>query len=112
MNHTNRMARQWLIANKYDYIWFKPHRDLRKKSNVEWYWHDGTMIQQTDLWNLFDGICIDRSGTITFIQTTTTNYHPEDPYREFMKGKNGFHIIMIRAVKKKNRWHIQTKEIA
>ena len=109
MRNTNRLCREWLIQNNYDYIWFKPHMDTRKNKFKEIYYTKQGNFYQTDLYNLFDGICFDVNGILTFIQTTTTKWHPEGPYQKFMSGKKGFKILMLRARKVKHRWTVETK---
>lgn len=111
MKHTNKLAREWLFAHGFDYIYFKPHRDFRKRTNQEVYFTKQGVFYQTDFYNLFDGFCYDRDGVFTWIQTSTTNYHKSDPYVEFLRGKKGFNILFIKAVKKNNRWQIRTKYI-
>jgi hypothetical protein len=111
MRNTNRLAREWLFANGYDYIYFKPHKDFRKRKNQEVYFTKQGNFYQTDFYNLFDGFCFDKNGVFTFIQTSTTNYHKIDPYVEFLKGKFGFRVLFLKAVKINKRWHIKTREV-
>lgn len=112
MRNTNRLCREWLLENKYDYIWLKPHFDSRKKMFKDFF-HTRTngKVFSQDVFNLFDGICFESTGMLTFLQLSTTNYHPEQPYRDFISDKFGFKILLMRTVKKKNRWQVQTKEI-
>lgn len=112
MRATNRRAVEWLLKNGYDYIWLKPHHDTRKKSKQEYYYTKQGNFFQTDLYNLFDGTCFDVKGALTLIQISTNQYHKEEPYLEFMKGKHGFNILLIKAVDlKKSGWTIKTKTI-
>lgn len=111
MRHTNKLAREWLLSNGFDYIYFKPHKDFRKHKNQEIFFTKIGVFYQTDFYNLFDGFCFSPDGVFTWIQTSTTNYHKVDPYVEFLKGKKGFRILFIKAVKKKNRWQIKTKYV-
>ena len=113
MRNTNRLCREWLMKNGYDYIWLKPHYDSRKKMFKDFFYtrEKGKIFSQ-DIFNLFDGICFDSVGYLVFLQLSTTNYHKVEPYLEFLKDKKGFRVLMLRAVKKANRWIVQTKEIS
>lgn len=110
--HTNKLCKDWLIENGYDFIWLKPHIDARLSKFKETFLTRQGVFYARDIFNLFDGICFDSDGVLTFIQLSTTNYHKEEPYLEFIKNKKGFRVLMLRAVKKKNRWQVQTKEIS
>lgn len=110
MRNSNRYVRDWLLENKFDYIWFKPHHDTRKNKYKEvFYTKDGTFYQ-IDLWNLFDGICIDRNGIICFLQISTNKFHGFGPYQKFKEGKFGFRILLFN-VKKSKRWKVTYHEI-
>lgn len=109
MRNTNRLCRQWLLEHNYDYVWLKPHMDTRRSRKDVYYTKEGVFFQ-TDIYNLFDGICYDPQGNLVYLQLSTTKYHSEEPYRKFFSNKIG-KCLMMRAVKKKNRWLIQTKEI-
>ena len=109
--HTNKLCKDWLIQNHYDFIWLKPHIDARLSKFKETYLTKDGAFYARDIYNLFDGICFDSAGVLTFIQLSTTNYHKEEPYMEFLKDKKGFRVLMLRAIKKKNRWLVQTKEL-
>lgn len=86
--------------------------DTRKDKFKELYYTKQGNFYQTDLYNLFDGCCFDSCGNLVFLQMTTTKWHPEKEYVEFIKNRYGFRILMLRAVKKKIRWNIETKEIS
>lgn len=108
MYRTNRLARTWLLQNDYDMIWLKPHLDNRKIKDF-YYTKNGT-FQMTDIYNLFDGLCFDQHGTPTFLQISTTNFHPEGPYQEFIKDK-ACKILLIKVVKKNGKSQVQAKNI-
>jgi len=105
------MVREWLLENGYDYIWFKPHMDGRKKIHKETYHTKQGVFYQTDLYNLYDGICADRDGNPVFLQMSTTNWHPEKAYIEFMNINKGFKTLMFRAIKRKGRWSLEHKDL-
>lgn len=102
------MCKDWLINNGYDYIWLKAHTDARNNRFKETYLTKDGVFFSRDIYNLFDGICFDPEGVLTFIQLSTTNYHPEPPYHKFLEGKKGFKILMLRA-KKRKKWTVETK---
>lgn len=109
MYQTNKMCKDWLVKNGYDYIWLKPHIDARNARFKETYLTKDGVFYARDIYNLFDGICFDPQGILTFIQLSTTNYHPEKPYLEFIQDKKGFKIMMLRARKKSRKWIVETK---
>lgn len=111
MRHTNSMVRDWLLNNNYNYIWFKPHQDTRKSKFKETYETKEGVFYQTDIYNLFDGICSSPHGEPVFLQMSTTNWHPEKPYLEFLNKNKGFKILMFKAVKRKSRWHLEHKDL-
>lgn len=110
MNNTNRLAREWLFNHGADYIYFKPHKDTRKVKNKEVFFTKEGNFYMTDFFNLFDGFCY-LNGIFTWLQTSTTNFHSEAPYREFLKDKKDCKILFLKAVKKDGKWEIKTKEI-
>lgn len=109
MYQTNKLAKKWLFQNDYDFIWLKPHLDNRRNHFKDWYHTKAGSIQQTDIYNLFDGFCFDHLGYLVFLQISTTNFHGIQPYEDFIMNKKGISILMLKAVKTKNKWIIKTK---
>jgi len=80
MRASNKLVRDWLLENKFDDIWFKPH----SKRNDLVFTQNGNYLA-TDLWNLFDGICFDKFGNIRFLQMKTNKWAKEDKMKLFIK---------------------------
>lgn len=99
MRVSNSYAIPWLLDNGYDNIYLKPHRDPRKKKNKDWIITKEERYQITDFYNLFDGFCYDKDGNFVWFQISTQNWHQQQPYEEFLKGKNNCKILLI-CVKK------------
>lgn len=112
MYATNKYARDWLIENGYDMIWLKRHEDLRKAKNQETYYTKSGNYFMTDIYNLFDGMCFDSNGTLTLLQISTTSFHKKEPYQQFMQGKKGFVILLIKVVNLKGGWTVRTITIS
>ena len=107
MYASNKLAREWMLNNGYNHIWFKAH--LKRKDKI--YTTAGT-YQATDLWNLFDGIAIsEQFGQVTFFQVKTNAWPSEDPYLNFYSIKNseGTAILFINVKKEKNHWVVKTR---
>jgi len=123
MRTSNRRAVRYLLENNYDQIWLKKHFDPRKK-----YGHDLVYFQNhgstkygeresdganyyvaLDLFNLFDGICFDSSGTMTFLQIKTNAWPPEKPITDFISNKNGFTVLALNVKHVKKRWVVLTR---
>lgn len=60
-------------------MWFKPHT----ARNDVVFTQKGKYLA-TDLFNLFDGICIDNSGYIVFLQMKTNSWAKEKPIKDFV----------------------------
>jgi hypothetical protein len=110
MNNTNRLARDWLLKNGYDYIWFKPHRDQRLPKNKEYFYTQSGEYGQNDLYNLFDGLCFDKDGDAVFLQMSTNRWHDPKPHKEFVKNKK-IKILHFMAKKKNGRWELHYRLI-
>jgi len=80
MRASNKLVRFWLLENKYDQIWFKPHS---KRSDLV-FTQNGNYLA-TDLWNLFDGICFSPCGEIIFLQMKTNRWAKEKEINCFVK---------------------------
>ena len=104
MRNTNSLCRKWLLDNFYNYVWLKPHN-----KHPETYETKDGVFYSTDIYNLFDGICIDRTGNPIFLQLSTTNYHSEKPYQKFLQDNGGFKIMLMRAKKQNGRWKVESK---
>ena len=95
MRASNLEVRKWLLKNKYDSIWFKPHT----KRNDLVFTQKGNYLA-TDLWNLFDGICISNDNRIIFLQMKTNSWAKEKPLVNFMENKVGTSIISFNVTNK------------
>ena len=89
MQASNTMVKNWLLENKYDQIWFKAHNKFKDKV----YCQNGT-YKSTDLWNIFDGICIREDGVITFLQIKTNAWAKKEPFDRFTRLTNGVALIL------------------
>lgn len=79
MRASNFLVREWLLEKGYDEIWFKPHT----KRNDLVFAQTGKYLA-TDLWNLFDGICLGDNG-LFFLQMKTNNWAKKEPILKFIK---------------------------
>lgn len=81
MRSSNQKVAEWLLSNGFDHIWFKPHtkRNDRVRSQK------GTYLA-TDLWNLFDGVCV--KDQVYFLQMKTNSWAKEKPLTDFAKKYN------------------------
>ena len=95
MRASNKLVREWLLQNEYDQIWFKPHT---KRTDVVF--TQGGKYLATDLWNLFDGICLSTSGFIVFLQMKTNSWAKEKPLKDFVKKINGCFILSFNVTNK------------
>ena len=83
MRASNKLVREWLLSNGYDEIWFKAHG----KRNDYVFTQRGKYLAQ-DIWNLFDGICIDPTGHIVFLQMKTNSWASEKDFNKFQRKCN------------------------
>lgn len=95
MRESNKLVRKWLLDNGYDEIWFKPHG----KRNDLVFTQRGNYLAQ-DIWNLFDGIC-KKDNKLIFLQMSTSNWHGERPYEEWIKKVNGVGILLFLVTQKR-----------
>ena len=96
MRASNLLVREWLLSNNYDEIWFKPHG----KHNDYVYTPKGVYMAQ-DIWNLFDGIAIASNGVVTFLQMSTTHWHPKEKYEKFVKRVRGVQVKVFLVTNKR-----------
>jgi len=104
MRDNNTLAREWLINKGYTQIWLKQHT-----RHLDMVWDHNTapegQEQQVlkymaqDMWNLFDGICFDSNGTLTFLAIGIT-FKKIPELEAFLEGKQGFDVKMIRINRK------------
>lgn len=95
MRASNKMVREWLLKNGYNDIWFKMH----SKRNDLVFTQNGNYLA-SDLWNLFDGICIDPSGFIVFLQMKTNSWAKEKPIKDFVKKVKGCFALSFNVTNK------------
>ena len=91
MRASNKLVRVWLLENKYDQIWFKPH----SKRNDLVFTQKGNYLA-TDLWNLFDGICFSDDGLIHFLQMKTNKWAKSKPITDWIK-KYGLNVLSFNV---------------
>ncbi len=79
MRHSNTIIKDWLLKNNYTQIWFKAHT-----RNHDMIYTQKGNYRAIDLWNLFDGICINQDDNkICFIQAKTNAWAKQKPLAEF-----------------------------
>ena len=99
MRWSNRKAVNYLLEHGYDEIWLKAHGRRQDLTYCQGAWY-----RALDLWNLFDGVCIDEGGTITFLQIKTNAWASKEPILKWLKKVNGIKVLVIN-VKYKERTH-------
>ena len=95
MRASNLLVRKWLLENKFDNIWFKPH----SKRNDLVFTQNGNYLA-IDLWNLFDGICFTEFGGIVFLQIKTNSWAKEKPIRDFLKKTHDLRVMVFNVTDK------------
>lgn len=103
MRASNKLVRINLLANGYDQIWFKPHGSR----NDYVFTQRGTYMAQ-DIFNLFDGICIDR-GVITFLQMKTNAWPKVKPLLDFIKNTKNIQILVLNVTNKSGSWIVHKR---
>lgn len=61
--------------------------------------------QETDYWNLFDGMGFDVDGNLTFIQIKTNNFPPEKPINDFTL-QHKVKAVAVNVTNKSGRWEV------
>jgi len=82
MRYSNRKVVLYLLEKGYTEIWLKPHgrrHDLVYKSKEKGSWY-----RALDLWNLWDGICLDPNNKLVFIQIKTNAWAKKQPIIEWV----------------------------
>lgn len=97
MNDSNRKAREWLFENGYDELYFKPHKDIRKRHNVEYVYCKDYNYQIMDFYNLFDGFGFDAEGVFTFLQVKTNKWPDFEKIKNFLFSKRGIKALIINV---------------
>lgn len=108
MRATNAEIREWLLANGYDDVWFKPHT---ARNDVVYCRHN--KYYATDLWNLFDGICFDYEGNVVFLQMKTNSWAKAEPIRKFLESRKIKVMVFNYTNKLKSsngKWEIYMRE--
>lgn len=103
------MVRKYLLENHYDDIWFKPHG----KRNDLVFTQGGNYLAQ-DIWNLFDGICLDPDGYLVFLQMKTNAWAKGEPIRKFLKKTHCLQVLSFNVTNKlkdcKGRYKVKVRE--
>ena len=63
MRESNLRVRKWMLAHRFDQIFFKMH--IRHQDTI--YTQQGS-YKALDLWNLFDGMCFNSADQIIFFR--------------------------------------------
>jgi hypothetical protein len=83
MRSSNRKVVLYLLKQGYTEIWLKAHgrrHDLVYKDDGKDTWY-----RALDLWNLFDGICLDPDNNLVFLQLKTNAWAKEAPLKDWVK---------------------------
>ncbi len=105
MRWSNRKAVNYLLEHGYDEIWLKAHGRRQDLTYCQGAWY-----RALDLWNLFDGVCIDEGGIVTFLQIKTNAWAKEKPLKQFAKDHKNIKVLSINVKGEKNKWNVYTKE--
>ena len=84
MYDSNAVAKQWLLSNNYNYLVVFTHT----RYGMPHTWKENGVIKshnQKDLYALFDGICLDKNGKITFFQVKTNAFPNTDAIQTFIR---------------------------
>ena len=92
MRASNLLVREYLLANGYDNIWFKPHT----KRNDLVFTQNGKYLA-TDLWNLFDGICT-LDNHLVFLQMKTNAWPKTEPILKWIR-KIACEVLVLNVTK-------------
>ena len=93
MRESNRKAVLYLLDRSFSDIWLKAHtrhHDLIYSTKKNWY-------RCIDLWNLFDGICLDPFKNLVFLQLKTNAWAKEQPMLDWTKKVKHSKIISINV---------------
>ena len=101
MRSSNRKVVTYLLSKGFDDIWLKPHG--RRQDLV---YAQGTWYRALDLWNLFDGICFDKTGHCFFIQIKTNAWASKKKLQEFKKRRDVSIISFNVKLGKDKKWKV------
>jgi hypothetical protein len=102
---SNKLARQFLLDNNYEWIWFKGHQRHQDTVFIN---KEGTTLACTDIWGLFDGIAFRRVGNDSkwhvhvpiFLQIKTNSWRGWKDIQDFCKDK-AIGVLFINVAKGK-----------
>ena len=97
MYHSNAVAQDWLLSNKFNYIVMFTHT----RYGMPHKWKENGVTKhhlQKDLYGLFDGICLSEDGKIIFFQVKTNAFPPTDPIQTFLKKTRNCYCLGINVV--------------
>ena len=63
----------------------------------------------TDYWNLFDGMCFNPKGALTFIQIKTNAWASKKTIEDFIN-QHKLKAISVNVTNKKGRWEVLTRQ--
>lgn len=95
MRASNKMVREWLLEEMFDHIWFKSHN--RRNDYV--FTQKGSYMAQ-DIWNLFDGIAINRDGYVYFLQMKTNAWAESKPLEKFVADTKHVGVLSFNVTNK------------
>lgn len=106
MRSSNRKVVLYLLDKGYTEIWLKAHgrrHDLVYKDNSKNSWY-----RALDLWNLFDGICLDPWNNIVFLQLKTNAWAKEEPLASWTKKVKNSKVMSfnIKYSTTLNKWNV------
>ena len=104
MRDNNTLCREWLINKGYTEIWLKQHNH-----HLDTVWSYNTApegeepiilkYKAQDMWNLFDGICYNKKGDLTFL-ALGVQFKKIKELEVFLKEKQGFGVLMMKVNRK------------
>ena len=99
MRYSNKLAVKWLLAHDFDEIWLKRHT---KRHDIH-YTQKGNYVA-LDLWKLFDGITIDKTGKCVFLQLNTFAWPSDNILSAWLMIKTGISVMAINVKRVKKKW--------
>lgn len=92
MRSSNSFAVAELQKMGYDHIWLKRHTrygDYHYSKKGNYY--------GIDLWNMWDGICIDENGEAVFLAIKTNRWDSSKKIKAWLEDKKNFKVLSINV---------------